>query len=665
MGLAKVSAWFTGVPVRRFTFRMADMRDENNESIRWRILFGNMAHVQAIAADAPSFQKFIENAGETGLFSEFLFKNLVSISEAKRGDLVRGLHLVKVCQWQVNNVISETIPESSTDRANAVLFTERMPWLDALKQFAEGCGIDIVPVRRSMDIAANWRRMLPLWAVSTLRNIKYSQRQKPAGNTETTAAPSPTANDDQNRPRLALDYYGQGNPNNPERHSDLFFWQQSSLEGPDLLCLLPFPNMPLGQQTWNELKEHKIGAIRLHTGAATASDVPLFTPDKETKPNEIRVGQNPERQWLNRQLTNYQRLKNNWIDLATQQNIKVYLTWYKYNADHFAIADALETTGGVTAIYQRGVELLPAAQNAISADITFGFSPDVAEVERQANSKIRYHVTTGYMGDHRFPLVKEDARRIREQLLNNGATRILAYLDENSANDARWGVGHHLPQVNYTFLLEKLLAEPWLGLVIKPKVPATLRRRLGDVAELLQRAEATGRCYVHEARGNDPFQGSHPPAEAALASDLTIHGDLGAATAGFETALAGVPTLLHDPESSPSSPLYRLGIGKVVFGDWESLWEACQQHWSSPNGIPGFGDWTPVLDEMDPFRDGKAAERMGDYVKWLLEGFRTGLDRDTVMANAAERYCAAWGSDKITQVNWDKNSSKRLAKITG
>jgi hypothetical protein len=67
-----------------------------------------------------------------------------------------------------------------------------------------------------------------------------------------------------------------------------------------------------------------------------------------------------------------------------------------------------------------------------------------------------------------------------------------------------------------------------------------------------------------------------------------------------------------------------------------------------------------MLDELDPFRDGRAAERMGTYIQWLIDGFKVGLDRDTVMANAAERYCAMWGKDKVTEVSgrlWLAHSS--------
>ena len=145
-------------------------------------------------------------------------------------------------------------------------------------------------------------------------------------------------------------------------------------------------------------------------------------------------------------------------------------------------------------------------------------------------------------------------------------------------------------------------------------------------------------------------QGSHTPVEAAAQSDLAVHGHLSAGTAGIESALAGIPTLLLDREGYPSSPLYALELGRVIFQDWETLWQVCVEHWSVPGGLNRFGDWSPILSEMDPFRDGKAAERMGDYIKWLIEGYQDNRSRDTILADAAEKYVDRWGSDKIVQV---------------
>ena len=119
--------------------------------------------------------------------------------------------------------------------------------------------------------------------------------------------------------------------------------------------------------------------------------------------------------------------------------------------------------------------------------------------------------------------------------------------------------------------------------------------------------------------------------------------------------------MLLDRDRWTVSPLYRLGVGRVVFTDWKELWETCLRHWCAPDGVLGFGDWSPMLDELDPFRDGRAAERMGTYIQCLIEGFQAGLDRETVMADAADRYCAKWGRDKIIEVDGWLNPEQTAA----
>ena len=54
-----------------------------------------------------------------------------------------------------------------------------------------------------------------------------------------------------------------------------------------------------------------------------------------------------------------------------------------------------------------------------------------------------------------------------------------------------------------------------------------------------------------------------------------------------------------------------------------------------------------MLEEIDPFRDGRAGERVGTYIRWLVEAFDEGLDRDTVIQKANEKYAAIWGDDKV------------------
>jgi hypothetical protein len=100
-----------------------------------------------------------------------------------------------------------------------------------------------------------------------------------------------------------------------------------------------------------------------------------------------------------------------------------------------------------------------------------------------------------------------------------------------------------------------------------------------------------------------------------------------------------------------------LEYGRVIFSGMEELWESCGQHWSAPDGIPGFGDWSSLLHDLDPFRDGRAAERMGTYVKWMIDGFKSGLDRENILAEAAERYSSLWGSDKVCEFSQDSGGN--------
>ena len=79
-----------------------------------------------------------------------------------------------------------------------------------------------------------------------------------------------------------------------------------------------------------------------------------------------------------------------------------------------------------------------------------------------------------------------------------------------------------------------------------------------------------------------------------------------------------------------------------------SLWTAASEHWSRPGGVPGFADWSALLPELDPFRDGRAAERTGAYLAWLREGLDAGVGRERALSDAAERYTKQWGAWTVT-----------------
>ncbi|MBI3320082.1 MAG: hypothetical protein HYZ89_05805 [Candidatus Omnitrophica bacterium] len=637
MAVARAMRWLTSIPVQHLDIRLLDVRDEHGLLIRSKIHSSDLLKVQADVTADPRFREGIHaSADEPRLFT-YVAKALVDQALSDRHTLWRALLIVQICAWKVRT--------AHPTETSVVCLMERRPWMEAVIRYAARSRVTVLPVNTPFRIRGWVRRYLSPMLIECLRDLRSRWMSRGLGESEPLRRPSPR--------RIAVDYYGHFNLNRPDCYSELFFWQQSSIPAREILMLFGVMYDPLDREKWTALTRAGFDAVALEPEATTTSGLPTFFRHQRSRgaPRtswRLSARGTAEAGWLARQVREYETQRAYWSELVARYQVRVFLSWYKLTQTHCAIADALEERGGVTAMYQRSYEPHPSAEGRVTADILFGFSKMTAEVERRSGSVIPYCVTTGYLGDHRFPLLRKPAQDLRDRLHRQGATRILAFSDENSHDEARWSLGHVVTRENYAFLLEKVLSEPWLGLVIKPKVPGTLRKRLGPVAPLLERAEATGRCVVCEGQA---MRGSYPPALAALASDVMIHGHLLAGTAGIESALAGVPTLFMDREGSPSSPLYRLGLGRVVFTDWERLWKTCLEHWNHPGTVPGFGDWSLMLDELDPFRDGRAAQRMGTYLQWLLDGFQAGRHRDTVMADAAERYAERWGKDKILQVN--------------
>ena len=658
MSIAKVLGPLAGVKVERFEFRLIDVRDESGLLAYLSITHMDLDEVQKYVLLEPLFQSWISSGALKDRAGMFLAKNIVFGPIAYRGTLRRSMFLVQVALWKTQLQDPGTPPP--------IIVLERRPWFGAIVRYASSRGVSLVPVRPQPNYATILRQLLPEFVASKLRAIRVRVNQSgvnpfvhhdshishvPSADEEPElqSAKAPQVSD--SFARVAVPFYGQLNLNRQDLHSDLAFWQRSGLAGSDVLLCFKEPGAPADSRTRTELKQHGIMGVAVNSGATVVPEIPVFTTSgnvkRGEKPPVSHLGSAAERSWLRRGTTEYHTQRNYWYHLFAAYKVQVYLTWYKYDASHMAIADALQELGGVTAIYQRSFEPIATPEATIGADVAFGFSQMDAGIEKCSNSVIQYHVITGYLGDHRFDLLRPSAQDLRAKLMAHGAKRILAFSDENSMADARWHTGHPLVRENYAFLLGKVLSDPWFGLVIKPKNPNTLRQRLGPVAEVLKNAESTGRCHVFEGGS---IQGSFPPAAAALAADIAVHGHLSGGTAALEQALAGVPTLMMDREGWAVSPLYKLGVGRVVFHDWDNLWQACLDLWSDQNSRQGIGDWSPLLDDLDPFRDGKAADRMGAYIQWLIEGFRDGHNRDKVMADAAQRYCSIWGNDKVTQI---------------
>lgn len=334
-----------------------------------------------------------------------------------------------------------------------------------------------------------------------------------------------------------------------------------------------------------------------------------------------------------------------WHEFFRTYQVKLFASWPTSAGWRIPAEQALEDLDGISLYYQRSLSILPSANYATSVDVYFAFGEDVKVIHRNSGSHVNQFVTSGYTNDHGFEQIIESASQIRNKLKQNGAEFIICYLDEAPIGDKRYSLMvNEEAASNYKFLLEKALEDPTIGLVFKPKKPSDLWRSLGSVADLLQLAIDSGRCVVFE---NGSVSSPTLPSEAGLASDVSIGLLIGGAAA-FECSLAGIPTVLFDPHSLYNHPLYSLGLGQVVFQNWEELWKSLVEFRKDPFSARNFGNWKPMTDMMDPFNDGKASERIGSYMTSLANALQKGLSRSQALKQAGDGYRAMWGEDRIT-----------------
>ncbi|MFQ5801314.1 MAG: hypothetical protein ACE5JQ_00270 [Candidatus Methylomirabilales bacterium] len=323
-----------------------------------------------------------------------------------------------------------------------------------------------------------------------------------------------------------------------------------------------------------------------------------------------------------------------WRTFFSRHKIRLYVIYSVEPEDNIAKRIAIALEGGVLVFLQRshladrGVGL-----GRRPAHVLFCWGDPEAAVGRDNENHNEYFVITGFNGENDFPEGKIQALKYRERLTQAGARFVIALFDNGYGHDM---VFSRTTLVSlYHYFLTWVLASKDGGLIIKPKRD-TIPRGLSELRDLFAAAEATGRCLVLTGEA-----GAHT---AGFAADLGV--GLGHSSAAVVSAIAVGRALHCDLGRTPDHPLASWGMGRVLFHDLESLARAIESYRKEPARSP-VGDFTPVLDDLDPFRDGRAGERTENYLRWLLEAFDEGHGRDAAIREANMRYATKWGVDKV------------------
>ena len=538
---------------------------------------------------------------------------------------------------------------NNSNKYKIIFFLDKRPWGKELQNYAYKFGIDIVEVKFILRLTKSnikkyfLTREYLLWIVCNILNITNWFFSAVHNYKFKKIQPNLSSFDHEHHdPMIIIDQVMQ-------YFSSSTFWKSSHLPHQNIIFASNY--YKVNQTELDEIRDSGMEFIALSKSVAKGLDALYFSPKYEIKlsnynsKNNKSSGSKIVQQWENKFLME----KSYWSNLFKQYNAKIYVTHLKWNTSPIVATEAINELGGVSAIWQTSFYETMGLNGIVNSDIYFSFSSNSSKIEKLNGSSIKYIVGVGYIYDFNFIPAKIKAREINHYLKSSKASKIISIFDGSSSEDARWSVGNAALMKDYQFLLEKVVEEKWLGLVIKSKRPGSLRKRLGDVSEILDTALKTGRCYFSEDIDYGDKNLSIRPAVAAFASDIAIHLCMYAGSAGLEAALTGTPTLMLDRYNLRDSQFYKLDKNKVVFQGLAEMWDAIIEHWGR-EAIPGFGDWSPIMNDIDPFRDGKAAQRVNSFILTLLDGFKSKYDSDKILENAVEIYGNQWGYDKIASV---------------
>ncbi len=560
---------------------------------------------------------------------------------------------IGLVEWMLRSHLKFGVEEGA-------LFIERTQWFSYLAAYAHSRGITLRGYRCGSglkEIVETWRRLF--WTLGKRLPGMYKGvlgRLRRLATPAISAVSSDAANATgrSTASTIAIRYgYRKLSFDRAER-SEFFWLEGSGISYSEVLLYDYFTEKPLDVETLKQISSRGIRLVGRGTGIAE------WFPTAET----FGVFAKTVLKLLWRFTTC--GLRGRWVSLYYVRGLLAltvdYAYWYGFFSANRVRVNvgtlngsvgqvlALDALNGISVAYQYSMSNITSPTTLLSAGehVQFVFSPLFETLWRRIEAPVDRFVCTGFIYDSAIPAVRNLTRisEARKGLQENGARFIICFFDENSLD--RWDLFHWDKDAadDYEYLLKWLLDDPSLGVVFKPKKSSNLFQRISRLSTLLAQAERTGRCLFLTS---DTLVGSTYPAEAALISDLCL-GWITGSTAAIEARLAGVPTVLIDPVGFHSHPFYSWGRGRIIFEGWESLRLAVEKFRDAPSSHPEFGDWTPGLHELDPFRDGQASVRLGLYTGWVYDALKQGASMESALSSAGERFAQRWGDSLAMRI---------------
>jgi hypothetical protein len=433
---------------------------------------------------------------------------------------------------------------------------------------------------------------------------------------------------------------------NESLKDDLYWWRNSSVSAERLVYMFEREDAKPTQDRVMEIQNLGIQAVALNP--RFSGDHPnLLMKNKSAQPFRVLfkkygtalklgfnalVGNEFSRAVL--ALVSWQYYSGKKLsDIYKELNLKGVFHFDEAGRDLISLASAMNDSMRIGTHWASHIGINQTTSR--SHQVYFLWGDHDTRVALDSGSMSRTMLISGcFLSDHSHKEARQHAETAVKEMRKGDVRYILTLFDSST------------PCPNfYRFFLEWLVDDPYLGLLIKSK-----GKSWNDVCNhglngLVDNAKRSNRIHVIDHLSS--------PVDAALLSDFAI--GITSISALVLSALQGARVIFLDYErvdQGPQKPyciLHSLGSNRCVYHEPEVMRQALMNYFDNPTGNPFLGDTTPILDQLDPFRDGKASQRIGEFVSWYLEELDNGLNADDAVRSATDRYANRWGQDKIVR----------------
>ena len=291
-------------------------------------------------------------------------------------------------------------------------------------------------------------------------------------------------------------------------------------------------------------------------------------------------------------------------------------------------------------------------------DIFFTYGRDSAQRYCNTNNVKRNILLSGFPFSGLTQETKEKIEKIVNTIKSSGANFIVLLIDSNHGyNDDLMQIVYSPDMAEYyRYFLEWILEDPKIGLIVKSKKDHLINE-LPGIQNLFDSVIETGRFYntlnTYHVKASDYSK----YVDMAVGTGSHISGAL------IDCVVNGAKGILYDYTNMrhTESELYEWGENRVIFQDLGDILKSLKNYKQNPQKYSTIGDWAPILDDLDPFRDDKGADRIGEYIFWLQEGYKKGWNKDKVIDCANQEYAKKWGEDKVylTKLSEEFNAAEK------